>query len=757
MMKKIFAAFTLFIFSSLSADITIDSTRVTTYHYACVDAQDNILSKHTVPMEASAACATRKLNNPDGEYSVIGGRWRIDVAGALAQSFVGESPVAITGITSGNVLSTLTDKQSGGTYQPGNQVYADVTGGFDLESIPLDFVDVNLIRTKASDSGSMSADIVQLTVSEESQVCVWHSACVVVKPGWLTSEYALLNESIGISSVIFGDFDAYCGLKNGALGFDGNTTDGDTLCANYFITISKAYNQVPTAVVPSGNGEFSFVTTAETISESSSGTVARVLRSNGNTGAVSVDVIEGAGSTCAAPDTTFTDPTTINWAAGIDGDGGGVAITTAAISSDCTVDFEFDNESGGIVAGASNQNNTLTVDDIPASAGDYFVGKDGSDGNSCSTAQTIGTPKLTIAAGIGCLSAGNTLVVKAGTYAEQNLGNAIPNGTSWSNVTTLRENGSDVVIIRPPGTGDGNRCFFFGGSQTINIKAYIELQGFECDGKWIGQNQGPGIGENIKVEGRSHHLRFNGLELHSVGESCLAILSPGGWAEGVGGHEVINNDIHDCGLDPNSGFSPFGHGLYFSHDNSKIWGNDIHDNTGWGFHIYSAPAQTDNNDIQYNRAWGNGYLNPQGFGIVVDGDDNLIANNIFYENFTGQIQVYNGHNNNRIINNTIYDSAGGVGIQMRSGVTNTLIKNNIIYMVTGTDTTGGSGTTLTTNFTTDPSFTDPGTTASSDYTIPNSSAACDAGTTDSEVTDDFLNISRPQETNYAIGAYECSP
>ena len=105
---------------------------------------------------------------------------------------------------------------------------------------------------------------------------------------------------------------------------------------------------------------------------------------------------------------------------------------------------------------------------LPVS-GDFFVAKNGNNSNP----GTEASPKLTIAAGISLLGAGKTLIVKAGVYAEQNLGNAIPNGTSWSDVTTVRANTGDSVIIRPTTHSQGTRCFFLGGSQTLNIKQYI--------------------------------------------------------------------------------------------------------------------------------------------------------------------------------------------------------------------------------------------------------------------------------------------
>src|SRR5215475_8185649 len=60
-------------------------------------------------------------------------------------------------------------------------------------------------------------------------------------------------------------------------------------------------------------------------------------------------------------------------------------------------------------------------------AATYWVATSGSDSNSCSSAQNNTTPKRTIAAGISCMSAGDTLTVRSGTYSE---GYIFPNGTN---------------------------------------------------------------------------------------------------------------------------------------------------------------------------------------------------------------------------------------------------------------------------------------------------------------------------------------
>src|SRR4029079_7721200 len=53
---------------------------------------------------------------------------------------------------------------------------------------------------------------------------------------------------------------------------------------------------------------------------------------------------------------------------------------------------------------------------VMAQAATYYVATTGSDTVSCATAQTINTPKRTIASGVACLNAGDTLYIRAGTW-----------------------------------------------------------------------------------------------------------------------------------------------------------------------------------------------------------------------------------------------------------------------------------------------------------------------------------------------------
>ena len=67
-----------------------------------------------------------------------------------------------------------------------------------------------------------------------------------------------------------------------------------------------------------------------------------------------------------------------------------------------------------------------------ANAATYYVAKNGNDGYTCSQAQNPATPKITLNTGISCLSSGDTLEVKAGTYDAPSDTVEPPSGTSWT-------------------------------------------------------------------------------------------------------------------------------------------------------------------------------------------------------------------------------------------------------------------------------------------------------------------------------------
>src|SRR5262245_56310606 len=119
----------------------------------------------------------------------------------------------------------------------------------------------------------------------------------------------------------------------------------------------------------------------------------------------------------------------------------------------------------------------------------YYVAKTGNDSNSCAQAQSQSMPKLTINGGLSCLSGGDTLLIRGGTYAESidgfhgsNLPSGSPGalttlaayprdcsrgtqcgpGPSWERVM-IRPSSGQVPLAIYPTPGDPKRYIAFDG------------------------------------------------------------------------------------------------------------------------------------------------------------------------------------------------------------------------------------------------------------------------------------------------------
>src|SRR6478672_1149687 len=84
-------------------------------------------------------------------------------------------------------------------------------------------------------------------------------------------------------------------------------------------------------------------------------------------------------------------------------------------------------------------------------ATDFYMSTTGSDANSCTAAQNPATPKATFASAIPCVTAGNRLYVRGGTYNQSINSNyiAIASGTSWTNAVTIAGYPGETVELNP--------------------------------------------------------------------------------------------------------------------------------------------------------------------------------------------------------------------------------------------------------------------------------------------------------------------
>jgi parallel beta-helix repeat protein len=304
----------------------------------------------------------------------------------------------------------------------------------------------------------------------------------------------------------------------------------------------------------------------------------------------------------------------------------------------------------------------------------YYVAKTGSDSNSCAQAQSQSTPKLTINGGLSCLTSGDTLLIRGGTYVEfidTWGGSNLPSGSSWSSPTTIAAYPRDcsrgtlygpgasceVVRIMPSSSGVT--------AHPLGIKGpigYIIFDGLIFDGantdathlvRYDAQND----------TDTPHHTRIINSEL--VNSKCIGILSSGN------NHEWLHNNIHNNGgyFDPK--YAPQGcHGFYVPSANNLIDTNNIWAHTGWGVHIYAGSAN--NNVVRNNYVHDN-----ERVGILLgSGTGSAAYNNIVVRNNLG-FQLDFGITNPLVYNNTVVGNVGCIGAGGNSR--GAIIKNNICW------------------------------------------------------------------------------
>lgn len=388
-------------------------------------------------------------------------------------------------------------------------------------------------------------------------------------------------------------------------------------------------------------------------------------------------------------------------------------------------------------------------------AATYYVGKSGSNANSCATAtsSTAGNRKLTIAAGISCLSSGDTLVIGDGTYTE-NIDDSLPSGGgSWATATILTgettcapKTASCGFILQP--TSSATIGIQFTGSDT----SWIKVQNVTIDMVNATGGEGEHCLKTTGVTGFPNHIWVDAFECKNGDGAGVQWLN-GAVASGVQswGHIASNCSVHNNGSTNNN------QGFYWVARDSLVRDCDIYSQAGPGLSIYvSNSGNPSDNIVERTKIHNNGTVG-NGAGILFAGTTRpIIRNNLIYDNPSDGIQALSGTgdvDNGKFYNNTITGN-GGKGINITdTGSSGNEIKNNILYNNTGgTFTDSGTGGTQSNNTTTDPSFTNA---AAKVFTLQSGSVARDAGTNLApDVTDDFAGVARPQNGTYDTGAYE---
>jgi hypothetical protein len=323
-----------------------------------------------------------------------------------------------------------------------------------------------------------------------------------------------------------------------------------------------------------------------------------------------------------------------------------------------------------------------------AGATTYWVAATGGTASTtCTSIDGTGDPGVyarTIATAVSCMVGGDTVIIKAGTYAtdfdqdtpQTGAGIVLPSGISDLQRTIIKANGTDVVVIDCV-----NRGFDSADDHCIHLinKSNITFDGLTLDCSGIAgpcfQTNGT---TNITLQ-NSRHLDSNDSSPGNTGSGTVNV-----------NNRFINNEFRGTGTNSNN---PLGgdHTIYLSRcDNCLIERNWFHGagRVGIQLHFETATSAMQNPVVRYNLIEDSA-ANCMAITTVVNLEvyGNICRNNGEAGNTLQSSRAaitLGGHRSPysaKIYNNTIYANGVKSGsttacIQVASGFTAT-IRNNL--------------------------------------------------------------------------------
>lgn len=340
-------------------------------------------------------------------------------------------------------------------------------------------------------------------------------------------------------------------------------------------------------------------------------------------------------------------------------------------------------------------------------AATYWVDPTGNDSNSCASISGSTDPgqfRQTIKGGAACLSAGDTLKVKAGTYVET-LTNLLPSGRSVTQPTVIEGVTSGTSIVT---SSTGNILLFNANKSNIVIRRLV-LDGRNRATSAIRTNSANVI-NNLTIEEN---------EIKNMTDIGIVL------GDGVTNSLIRNNVIHD--IHPTSGR----HCIYLRATNTVVEYNECYKSPVTGITVYSSGPGGTRNTLRYN------YFHQTGYNTATKGPGNgiddrainisksntLVHDNIITNNTDHGIMVTSG-TGIKIFNNTIYGN-GRTGIKINLRASGVEVTNNISFGNHSLNISDSSlGASVQGNVTTDPLFVDP---ANNNFRLKAGSAATNKG------------------------------
>jgi hypothetical protein len=298
---------------------------------------------------------------------------------------------------------------------------------------------------------------------------------------------------------------------------------------------------------------------------------------------------------------------------------------------------------------------------LTAQAATYWVNPSASGQHCTSSASDPGpgNSSQTINQGNGCLSAGDTLMVKPGTYNE-GLVNAKGGGSEGGRITYKSEIDLGAVLVPPPDAG----VVWQAGQN------YATFDGFVIDASQTGYGFGV-TGTHIRIM----NTEVKNSQREGVTSSAGANGNDSIFLELINMHVHHNGtDINSCTDQGNGQFSGECHGAYLSASDTVIDGGRWHDNASMALHLYRSP---NNITVKNATIYDNGYMHSGWGGTGIGGffgSGHVYYNNVIYNNRKQGIWV--DAPNIQVYNNTVVGNPESGFFNSSNSVT---ARNNILW------------------------------------------------------------------------------
>src|SRR3954453_7851202 len=257
-------------------------------------------------------------------------------------------------------------------------------------------------------------------------------------------------------------------------------------------------------------------------------------------------------------------------------------------------------------------------------------------------------PFCSISAAASKVTAGGTVQVSSGTYAERVT--LVSSGTAASPIKFFAVPGETVTVTG----GSGTNALGFHS----NGKSYVTIEGFTVSGT---------SQDGIVVSSGSTHIILRGNNVMNAGQQVSGLTARGIRVDGSNDNQIVGNSVHDN--------SDYGIYVVRGSTGNLVTGNTTFRNTrGWeraasGIRVHSSAGNTISNNISHHNE-------DSGIELVSGSQHNLVVNNVIYDNGDHGIDDTGNSPNNSIIGNTVYRSVTA-GIDLEGVATGTLVQNNI--------------------------------------------------------------------------------